>query len=113
MTDDCSAEKKLNLPLPEMTFGNNALTLRYTSGESSRSSKPPGSADGADTGLASGTAGSAEHDFGESISITFNAIDALGAVSTGEGWEEAVGGGVRVSMADKWGKQRYVQFLGL
>jgi type 2A phosphatase activator TIP41 len=29
-------------------------------------------------------------------------------VATGEGWEERVGGGVKVSMAEQWGKNRCV-----
>lgn len=45
--------------------------------------------------------------------INFNALDALAEVAVGEGWEERVGGGVRVAMADKWGKSRYVFSLSL
>lgn len=88
-----SAEKSLGLPLPEMTFGNNALNLTYStsSGSSSRSG---GSSD-------------------EEAKISFNALDALGEVAVGEGWEERVGGGVRVAMADFWGKNRYVLPLPL
>lgn len=68
---DGSAEKALSLPLPEMTFGNNSLTL--------------------------------SHDCG--AQIVFDTLSALGEVATGEGWEERVGGGVLVSMAEKWAKR--------
>ena len=36
------------------------------------------------------------------------ALDALAEVAVGEGWEQRVGGGVKVSMAEAWGKSRYV-----
>lgn len=93
-----------------MTFGNNALTLTYIPGSSSGSSSSSSS-----SSLISQAPHQAEIEAGATgkpdagaVTITFNAIDALGEVSTGEGWEEKVGGGVRVSMADKWGKQRCV-----
>jgi len=70
------AEKKLNLPLPEMTFGNNSLLLEYQGGEE--------------------------------VTMRFNGLEALAEVGVGEGWEERVGGGVLVSMAETWGKNRYV-----
>lgn len=43
------------------------------------------------------------HDAG--ATIVFDTLSALGEVATGEGWEERVGGGVLVSMADKWAKR--------
>lgn len=73
----CSAEKRLNLPLPEMTFGNNSLLCTYKDGSNE-------------------------------ISMRFNGIEALAEVGVGEGWEERVGGGVLVAMAESWGKNRYV-----
>ena len=103
-----SAEKKLNLPLPEMTFGNNALTLTYTPATTNpplnTSTNSPTHHSGANQSEIDGTERASQ-----AVTISFNAIEALGAVPVGEGWEEEVGGGVRVSMADKWGKQRYVQ----
>jgi len=71
------AEKRLSLPLPEMTFGNNSLLLTYN-GE-------------------------------EETTMRFSGLEALAEVGVGEGWEERVGGGVLVSMAETWGKNRYVQ----
>ena len=70
------AEKRLNLPLPEMTFGNNSLLLKYQGDEE--------------------------------ITMRFNGLEALAEVGVGEGWEERIGGGVLVSMAETWGKNRYV-----
>jgi type 2A phosphatase activator TIP41 len=70
----CRAEKRLNLPLPEMTFGNNSLVLKF------------------------------EGD--EEVIMRFNGLEALAEVGVGEGWEERVGGGVLVSMAESWGKNR-------
>jgi type 2A phosphatase activator TIP41 len=69
-------EKELGLPLPEMTFGNNSLVLEYG---------PEGE----------GCTG-----------IAFDTMHALAGVATGEGWEERVGGGVLVSMAETWSKGR-------
>lgn len=69
------AEKRLNLPLPEMTFGNNSLLLTYQGGD-------------------------------EETTFRFNGLEALAEVGVGEGWEERVGGGVLVSMAETWGKNR-------
>lgn len=88
-----SAEKSLNLPLPEMTFGNNSLSLVYNPAtpsplDSTAASRP--------------TAVSPE----AHISLSFKTLDALAGVATGEGWEERVGGGVLVSMAEKWGKNK-------
>lgn len=42
------------------------------------------------------------------VDITFDTLGALRAVPVGEGWEERDGGGVLVSMADKW-KDRKVE----
>ncbi|ORY20915.1 TIP41-like family-domain-containing protein [Naematelia encephala] len=69
-------EKSLNLPLPEMTFGNNGLSVNYEPHASSK------------------------------LELKFDTIDALAGVAVGEGWEERVGGGVKVSMAEAWGKSR-------
>ncbi|WVQ69447.1 uncharacterized protein L199_007664 [Kwoniella botswanensis] len=78
------AEKSLNLPLPEMTFGNNSLRLSYSPSSSSSSS-------------------STSNDKDENgVQLRFDSIEALSGVATGEGWEERVGGGVKVSMAEKW-----------
>ena len=70
-----SAEKRLNLPLPEMTFGNNSLLCTYNDGSNE-------------------------------VTLRFNGLEALTEVGVGEGWEERVGGGVLVSMAESWGKNR-------
>jgi type 2A phosphatase activator TIP41 len=40
------------------------------------------------------------------VRLTWNALDALAEVAVGEGWEERVGGGVQVAMAEKWSKGR-------
>ncbi|WWD07480.1 hypothetical protein V865_005581 [Kwoniella europaea PYCC6329] len=78
------AEKSLNLPLPEMTFGNNSLSLSYSPSSSSSSS-------------------STSNDKDENgVQLRFDSMEALSGVATGEGWEERVGGGVKVSMAEKW-----------
>lgn len=63
-----------------MTFGNNLLSLSYGSG-------------------AEGEGG---------VRISFNGLEALAEVGTGEGWEERTGGAVLVSMAETWGKHRSV-----
>lgn len=42
--------------------------------------------------------------------MTFNGLEALAEVGTGEGWEDRTGGAVLVSMAETWGKNRYVHF---
>ena len=86
-----------------MTFGNNALRLTYSPSGSSSASTTNSNADANQSISQAGAEGKTEDG---SIVISFNALDALEVVPTGEGWEEAVGGGVRVSMADKWGKQR-------
>jgi type 2A phosphatase activator TIP41 len=78
-----SAEKRLNLPLPEMTFGNNSLVLTYSPGP--------------------GTTGEGE------VEMRFNGLDALAEVGVGEGWEDRTGGAVLVAMAEFWGKNRYVK----
>ncbi|WWC68108.1 uncharacterized protein I206_102029 [Kwoniella pini CBS 10737] len=76
-----SVERLLNLPLPEMTFGNNSIKLTYTPSSSS-------------SHLSSTTT--------DKVEIKFDSLEALADVATGEGWEERIGGGVKVSMADKW-----------
>lgn len=69
-----------------MTFGNNYLSLVY---------QPAGSASSGD----------------KVVRMSFNGLDALGEVGTGEGWEERTGGAVLVSMAETWGKNRYVSYV--
>ncbi|GHJ83980.1 hypothetical protein NliqN6_0382 [Naganishia liquefaciens] len=69
-----SASAELDIPLPEMTFGNNSLTLQYTPSPSS-----PG------------------------ISLRFDALLALSLIPKGAGWESATGGAVQVAMAQSWG----------
>jgi hypothetical protein len=76
------AEKRLNLPLPEMPFGNNSLVLTYSPGQE-----------------------------GEEVEMRFNGLDALAEVGVGEGWEDRTGGAVLVSMAETWGKNRSVLVL--
>lgn len=88
-----SAEKSLNLPLPEMTFGNNSLSLVYNP-------TTPSPLDS--TTASTPTTVSLE----ERVNLSFKTLDALAGVATGEGWEERVGGGVLVSMAEKWGKNK-------
>lgn len=39
------------------------------------------------------------------VHIAFDAISALREVAVGDGWEERVGGGVLVSMAESWSKR--------
>jgi type 2A phosphatase activator TIP41 len=97
------AEKRLNLPLPEMTFGNNSLTLQYSPSQSS-TSLAASDQDKKDDGR-----GKKEHE----VSMRFNGLDALAEVGVGEGWEERTGGGVLVSMAESWGKNRLVPILSL
>lgn len=75
--------EQINIPLPEMTFGNNLLDLSYAPTDASH--RP--------------------------VSISFSATDALAGVAIGEGWEERVGGGVQVSMAEHWSQNRYVDLL--
>lgn len=98
---DGSAEKSLNLPLPEMTFGNNSLVLTYDPAASSSSSASAGQAPR--ESLEGSKSGSGDD---VPLRISFNALEALAGVATGEGWEERVGGGVKVSMAEQWGKNR-------
>lgn len=88
-----SAEKSLNLPLPEMTFGNNSLSLVYNP-------TTPSPLDSTTTSRPT-TVSLEEH-----FNLSFKTLDALAGVATGEGWEERVGGGVLVSMAEKWGKNK-------
>jgi type 2A phosphatase activator TIP41 len=79
--------------MPEMTFGNNALTLSYAPGPSS-SSGGPSELNGEDPEATT------------NVRLSFSALDALKAVATGDRWEERVGGGVKVSMAEVWGRSR-------
>lgn len=102
------AEKSLNLPLPEMTFGNNSLVLTYNPNPSSSSLAPPTSTSNnqaAETNDRAAPGGEGEERWG----LRFDTLDALAGVATGEGWEERVGGGVKVAMADQWGKNRSVK----
>lgn len=43
--------------------------------------------------------------FDGGVHIAFDAISALREVAVGDGWEERVGGGVLVSMAESWSKR--------
>ncbi|WVQ98219.1 hypothetical protein IAU59_005342 [Kwoniella sp. CBS 9459] len=97
-------EKRLNLPLPEMTFGNNHLRLTYSispspspsaASSSYSTSRTTSQAQAAD-------ASSSTADGSDTMELRFDTLEALAGVATGEGWEERVGGGVKVSMADKW-----------
>ena len=92
------AEKSLNLPLPEMTFGNNSLVLTYNPTPSSSS----GTLNASTLGTQDSTGDSGE----TRVGIKFDTLEALAGVATGEGWEERVGGGVKVAMAEQWGKNR-------
>ncbi|KAK8847552.1 hypothetical protein IAR55_005411 [Kwoniella newhampshirensis] len=94
-----AAEKMLNLPLPEMTFGNNSLSLTYDPSSSSSSS-------GSISTLRTDSNSSSNCGEEDKVEIHFRTLDALAGVAVGEGWEERVGGGVLVSMAEKWGKSR-------
>lgn len=49
----------------------------------------------------------------DGVEFSFNGLNALAEVGTGEGWEERTGGAVLVSMAETWGKNRYVPLLYL
>ncbi|EIW71122.1 hypothetical protein M231_01757 [Tremella mesenterica] len=69
-----ASEKTLNFTLPEMTFGNNSLSLTYDPHERER----------------------------DRVEIVFSALNALSEVGVGEGWEEQKGGAVLVSMAESW-----------
>jgi type 2A phosphatase activator TIP41 len=60
-----------------MTFGNNSLDLEYT---------PKG--------------------VPQPLSLKFTSLAALAGVASGEGWEERVGGGVQVAMAESWSQNR-------
>lgn len=96
----------MNLPLPEMTFGNNSLVLTYDPSGSGGTSSAPTKVD---PGSAAPVDGSTDVD--GPVTLAFNALEALAGVATGEGWEERVGGGVKVSMAEQWGKNRYVSLV--
>lgn len=43
--------------------------------------------------------------FDGGVSIVFDTLSALREVAVGDGWEERVGGGVLVSMAETWSKR--------
>ncbi|TYJ53068.1 hypothetical protein B9479_006300 [Cryptococcus floricola] len=92
-----ASEKALNLPLPEMTFGNNSLTLTY---------EPPTSPTRTPLASANAPTGNNSERNSQDFTLSFKTIDALSGVATGEGWEERVGGGVLVSMAEKWGQNK-------
>ncbi|ORX34026.1 TIP41-like family-domain-containing protein [Kockovaella imperatae] len=99
-----SAEKRFGLPLPEMTFGNNSLVLIYDPtlpSSSSTSTTRSVNTRGSDDNAVSSAGGSSTNQ-----RVVFDAMEALQGVAVGEGWEERVGGGVKVSMADKWSKSR-------
>ncbi|RSH78237.1 uncharacterized protein EHS24_002701 [Apiotrichum porosum] len=99
-----AAEKALSLPLPEMTFGNNSLVLTFEpSGFGSRASIPVTSAGPDSSASTSAPDSSVAAD--SQIRLAFDTLTALGQVATGEGWEDRVGGGVLVSMAEKWSKR--------
>lgn len=84
-----------------MTFGNNSLSLVYNPDGPGPSSRPritqqdvlSESDDQADSARARAS---------ERYELRFDTLGALGQVATGEGWAERVGGGVKVSMAEKW-----------
>lgn len=80
-----AAERELSLPLPEMTFGHNSLVLEYK--------------------LSGSGSGSVPMSESSPVRISFEAMEALRRVATGEGWEERVGGGVLVSMAETWSRR--------
>ena len=92
----CRAEKQLSLPLPEMTFGNNSLVLSFD--PSSSTTRSPTTSSSTQDKALDGT--------DDKLDLSFHTIEALAGVATGEGWEERVGGGVKVSMAEQWGKNR-------
>ncbi len=77
-----------------MTFGNNHLSLQYAPERDESRSGPSSSMNG-------------------SIPWTmdFNGIDALAQVAVGDGWEDRVGGGVLVSMAEVWGRKRSAEIV--
>ena len=96
-----SAEKRLSLPLPEMTFGNNSLILEYDPNAASSTAGPSHSASSVQFYSSSSAVKQKEV-------VKFDAMEALEGVATGEGWDDRVGGGVKVSMADQWSKSRCV-----
>jgi len=73
-----------------MTFGNNSLSLFHIPSTSACS---PASSSSSSV---------------EPLEMRFATLDALAGVAVGEGWEDRVGGGVKVSMAEAWGKSRYL-----
>jgi len=87
-----------------MTFGNNSLILTYD--------PTPSNSTAASTGIPDGEASRVEGRE-EIVGIKFDTLEALAEVATGEGWEERVGGGVKVAMAEQWGKNRSVCVLGI
>jgi type 2A phosphatase activator TIP41 len=82
-----------------MTFGNNSLVLTYDPSPSSTNASSLPVTDGG---------GSEARRQEEIVQIKFETLEALAGVATGEGWEERVGGGVKVAMAEQWGKNRSV-----
>lgn len=76
-----------------MTFGNNSLVLTYDPNSQNK-------ANVSDTAKPDSTGNT------EIVGIKFDTLEALAGVATGEGWEERVGGGVKVAMAEHWGKNR-------
>lgn len=88
-----SVGEHIDIPLPEMTFGNNVLSLQYAQ-EPAHNSPGPSSSNGS-----------------TSWTMDFNGIDALAQVAVGDGWEDRVGGGVLVSMAEEWGRKRRVRIM--
>lgn len=80
-----------------MTFGNNCLTLTYRPGSSTSQTQVP---------RQSSTVAQEQPSEASSVRLAWNALDALAEVAVGEGWEERVGGGVQVAMAEKWSKGR-------
>jgi len=61
-----------------MTFGNNSLDLVYAPDQTSTP-----------------------------LELRFTSLTALSHVATGEGWEDRIGGGVQVAMAEQWSQNRY------
>jgi type 2A phosphatase activator TIP41 len=84
-----------------MTFGNNSLTLRYRPGPPPQHAQVAGQ---------SSVVAQEQPSETSSVTLAWNALDALAEVAVGEGWEERVGGGVQVAMAEKWSKGRCVGF---
>ncbi|OCF45736.1 hypothetical protein I317_00223 [Kwoniella heveanensis CBS 569] len=97
-----AVEKQLNLPLPEMTFGNNHLRLTYSASEASATSSSSTYPSSSRPQARDSSTAVTNIDINNTVELRFDTLEALAGVATGEGWEERVGGGVKVSMADKW-----------